>query len=111
MNNDAVSIVLSVQNNTVVVDCFDKSKFDLLKNTGAKRQLFNRRKWIINYQSKEMLSEVFSILRNNGFIFSGGSSGWYPSNIFRDLKENGYLFGEGLEIIWKKENKPIIRII
>ena len=109
--NKTLNIVISVQDHIIVVYCSDREKVKILKDLGAKRQVFNRNKWLLSYGSKNELSELFTSLRDYKFVFAGGSSGWYPASIFQKLKDERLLRGRALEIVWESKDSYKIREI
>lgn len=106
-----INLILSAQNGVLIIECSDKSKFSFLKKLGAEKKIFNKNKWKLNYNSKADLSKLFTHLRDEKFIFMGGSNGWQPSDIFQNLRNEGFVKGDAMEIVWLNKKTSEMRKI
>lgn len=109
--NIPTNTVLSVGLNKINIFCSDSSKFKFLIQLGAKRKILNRSMWCVKYDNNSELSKRFISLRDHGFMFSGGSSGWTPSCIFQTFKAEGNIDGEAVEVVWTSSNAYKVRKI
>jgi hypothetical protein len=99
-----LSYIAAVFDESIVINCNDKTKYAFLKKIGAKRKFLFGIKWRIHYKADADLAIYFAKLRDNGFFFSYDQHGWGPSDIFQYLRKNVLLKGDFTEIFWRGPN-------
>lgn len=103
-----VFYVLSIIDQDIKIKCQDKKCKQLLKNLGAKNELFNWNIFHLQYKSESDLANTLMILRDCGAAFASNISGWPPAGIIRYLKDKGLFKGDFKEIIWLKPGHPLM---
>lgn len=99
------SYVKWIQDNEIIVYCYDHNKTKILKLLKARRRIFSLKYWVINYCDDEELAKILSALRDDGFLFGYDEHGWCPSGIFEHLRDKNLLSGKFMEIYWRGTNK------
>lgn len=101
-------LVEYVGDNYITLECHSKLNREKIITIGGKRKLIFSKKWKLNYASAEELGKIFSNLRDLGFLFAGGSSGWPPAEVFKSFREKGLVMGNFMEIVWSGGGKITI---
>ena len=65
--------------------------------------------WTIPFVNDSELADILSKLNKLGFLFTGGSYGWPPAEIFVDLLEKKRLKENFEEITWLGKDRWVIR--
>src|SRR5687768_8176631 len=74
-----VSFVESVQGKRILLTVHDSRHRSLLKSLSGKREFLHPRYWWVSYDTEAELVTLFETLRDAGFAFVGGPSGWPPA--------------------------------
>ncbi len=101
--------IVAILASDIVINCVSKSKGKLLKEIGARRKLFVRSKWYLDYEvdNKKQLALKLEQLRDWGFCFAGAAGGWPPSAVFDLLRAEGYVSGKIIEIMWRNPEEVL----
>ena len=67
---------------------------------GVKRIEGKAQYWLLRSSGDPELATLLSKLRDHGFVFAGGASGWPPAAVFEDLREKGLIRGSFQEVLW-----------
>lgn len=105
--------VVSILDDSIVINCVNNNKELYLKKLGACRGFFKRDRWILKYcpVNRSGLAIKLEKLRDAGFYFAGAAGGWPPAAVFDLLREQGYVDGKIIEIVWRAPGEVITREI
>ena len=103
-----MNYISQVLGNKILAHCSDKAASDVLHAMGASRKLFYRSRFELDAESKEALARSLESLRDEGFLFAAGSSGWPPSAVFEHLRDEGLVKGTISIVTWKSKNNPVV---
>lgn len=96
----AIDYVVSVQDGLIKVVCSSRACRDTVRGLGGRRSWLGQH-WKIPCTAENVeIARIFGELRKGGVAFAGGTSGWPPSEIFRDLRDKGVLTGPFFEVVW-----------
>ena len=96
-----VNYIKDIRSNKLVIYCIDNALVKFLIEMGGHRGLFDRNKFELNVGSKNLLADSLMKLRDAGFHFAGGSSGWHPAAVFEHLRAEGLVNGKINVVVWK----------
>ena len=97
-----------ILDNRIVAHCSDKAACETLLAMGASHKVFDRKRLEFKAESKEALARALERLRDAGFLFVGGSSGWPPSAVFASLRDEGLVEGTINVVTWRAKNDPVV---
>lgn len=100
-----MNFIRSIDAGSVVLEVEDGIDAEQLQALGARRKLFNRRRWVIGSEGEEDLATVLTALRDLGVAFAGGL-GWPPAAQFERLRDAGMVEGPYLEVVWRGPEQP-----
>jgi hypothetical protein len=100
--------VESIQDRQLTVLCDDLRGMDVLRELGGRRSFLGKR-WRVRCGDEAEMVMALRSLRDAGFAFVGGVSGWPPAEVFDALREKGELDGRFEEIMWRMPGEPIVR--
>jgi hypothetical protein len=107
MNPPTKGYVSLVQDGVIKVVNNESACDGELRNLGGKPDVLSSHKWKLKYSQESDLAAILSTLRDMGFAFSGGTSGWPPAAVFEELRAKGVVKGRFIELTWAGKGRQI----
>jgi hypothetical protein len=96
----------SVQDGVITLTGSNSAQEIVASKLGGKKSLFGR-KWKCRYTDNSDLATKLTIFRDAQVVFSGGTAGWPPAEVFAYLREQGLTFGSCRQVMWRGPGDPV----
>ena len=110
MKKSQISYVTEISNVKIKLIVVDKSLVQSLKDIGARKLILDANAMEFKLNSEESKIRALKNLMKEEIYFVGGSSGWPPSEILKELRDKNVVEGKIKEVVWRGPDEMVTRL-